>query len=80
MELKSLKDLLPLATLLGVKVKLQAGGPAAAAFISFDTLLVTYSDKESEWRALIKATVLLDGWANFKALHIDHQNKVVYVE
>ncbi len=81
MELKGLNDLLSLAELLGVKVQLREGPLAVATFIDRTTLLVMYNDKESsKWWTMVRAAVLLDGFANFKEFHIDHERKVIYVD
>jgi hypothetical protein len=81
-ELKSLNDLVELAEAVGVKVIKHVPFPAIAQFVSFDEMYVGYDPtvSGSEWKALIRASVQLDGWAHFRALYIDHDNKVVDVE
>jgi hypothetical protein len=84
-QLKKLEDAVYLARSFNVKVIVNYSDDPDSElkrFIDNDELHVRIeqNNPESEWQALLMISTILDIWARFKSVYVDHEERVVYVD
>jgi hypothetical protein len=82
-QLRRLRDVVYLAKSFNVKVVVNySDSEAVSRKLEYDELHVSIErdNPDSEWNALLIVSSLLDIWARFKSVYVDHEEKVVYVD
>jgi hypothetical protein len=82
-QLRRLRDVVYLAKSFNVKVVVNYDdSEAVSRKLEYDELHVSIErdNPDSEWNALLIVSSLLDIWARFKSVYVDHEEKVVYVD